>query len=332
MLAIGGGPPTVERMLLASEVQRGGSTERRPAGVRLCRRRTLAGTLGLLAWSLLAFGPARGSAATEAGGAAGEELAAWSARFTAEVDRRLDVPPDALQRYAALLAQVLAKTSVAEPAAQAFVLIDRSPQVQAGFVVVRMPGGDWYWLGAAPVSTGRPGRFEYFRTPTGVFAHTLDNPDFRAEGTFNEHNIRGYGVRGMRVFDFGWVEAERGWGPRGTSLMRLQMHATDPDRLEPRLGRAGSKGCIRIPATLNTFLDRYGIIDADYDAALARGDALWVLRADRQPIPWPGRYLVIVDSQVAKRPPWSPLPAAAAPPVAAAAPQHRSGAAGAPSC
>ncbi|HSE92298.1 MAG TPA: L,D-transpeptidase, partial [Methylomirabilota bacterium] len=250
--------------------------------------------------SLFAFGPARGSAIDARG--AGGEAAAWSARFAAEVDRRLDVPPNDQQRYAVMLAQALAQAGVSDRGAQAFVLIDRSPQVQAGFVVLRTPAGGWHWLGAAPVSTGRPSGFEHFRTPTGVFAHTLDNPDFRAEGTLNEHNVRGYGLAGMRVFDFGWVAAERGWGRGGTSLMRLQMHATDPDRLEPRLGRAESKGCIRIPATLNTFLDRHGILDADYDAALARGDVLWVLRADREPIPWPGRYLVVVDSQAATRP------------------------------
>jgi hypothetical protein len=36
-----------------------------------------------------------------------------------------------------------------------------------------------------------------------VFEHTLDNPDFRAEGTVNEFGIRGYGTKGMRIFDFG---------------------------------------------------------------------------------------------------------------------------------
>jgi hypothetical protein len=34
----------------------------------------------------------------------------------------------------------------------------------------------------------------------------------RTEGTYNENPIRGYGVRGMRAFDFGWVPAKRGWG------------------------------------------------------------------------------------------------------------------------
>ena len=50
----------------------------------------------------------------------------------------------------------------------------------------------------------------------------------RAEGTRNALGIRGYGERGMRVYDFGWVMGDRGWGTGGRSAMRLQMHATDP--------------------------------------------------------------------------------------------------------
>ena len=171
----------------------------------------------------------------------------------------------------------------------------------------------WRWLGATRTSTGRPGSFEHFLTPLGVFEHNLDNPDFRAEGTYNSLHIRGYGLRGMRVFDLGWVAAERGWGRGGISLMRLQMHATDPDVLEPRLGRAASKGCIRIPASLNSFIDRYGLLDEAYFEALVQGKTMWVLREDREPTPWPGRYVVVVDSQTTERPDWAALPS----------PQHR---------
>jgi hypothetical protein len=104
------------------------------------------------------------------------------------------------------------------------------------------------------------------------------------------------------------VQAERGWGGGGLGTMRLQVHATDPTVLEPRLGRAESKGCIRIPATLNLFIDRHGLLDADYEAALAAGRRLWVLRSDRSPIAWPGRYLVVVDSGRSERAAWAPLP------------------------
>ena len=160
-------------------------------------------------------------------------------------------------------------------------------------------------MGASPVSTGKPGRFDYFTTPVGVFEHTPENPDFRAEGTKNEHGIMGYGRKGMRVFDFGWQQAKRGWGRGGESPIRLQLHATDPGVLEPRLGGTESKGCIRIPATLNVFLDRRGILDAEYEEAMAAGKNFWVLGKDREVTPWPGRYLVIVDSERKVRPKWA---------------------------
>jgi hypothetical protein len=69
-----------------------------------------------------------------------------------------------------------------------------------------------------------------------------------------------------------------------------------------------SEGCIRIPASLNVFLDVHGVLDADYEAAEASGQRLWVLKRDRTTIPWPGRNLVIIDSQTPGRPRWSPLP------------------------
>jgi hypothetical protein len=106
----------------------------------------------------------------------------------------------------------------------------------------------------------------------------------------------------------GWVTTPRGWGDRHPSQMRLQMHATDPDALEPRLGTACSKGCIRIPAEANVFLDRLGILDADYERALAEGRSVWQLRSDRTPTPWSGRYLVVVESARPERPFWTVQP------------------------
>jgi hypothetical protein len=132
--------------------------------------------------------------------------------------------------------------------------------------------------------------------------------DYRAEGTRNALGIRGYGVQGMRVYDFGWVPGERTWGRGGISPMRLQMHATDPDILEQWLGERRSKGCIRISATLNVFIDRYGLLDADYERAASEDNHLWVLRPDRVPTVTPGRYLVVIDSMQRVRPDWSPPP------------------------
>lgn len=249
-----------------------------------------------------------------------------AAHFAREVPRRLAVPAEAQARYLALLQRALDGAGLTDLPPQHLLLVDRSPQVQMLAVLLRAPDAagavTWHWIGATPVSTGRVGSFDHFRTPLGVFAHTLANPDFRAEGTFNENGIRGYGAKGMRVFDFGWAQAERGWGGGGLGQMRLQMHATDPDQLEQRLGRADSKGCVRIPAALNQWLDRHAVLDADYLQAMASGHpgkAAWVLRADREPLPWPGRWLVIVDSGATERPGWAvPVQAPAARPRRAA--------------
>lgn len=235
------------------------------------------------------------------------QVDALRSRFTQEVAARIEVPISAQMAYAQRLDTELIHAGLGLERPQFVVLIDRNPSVQMVSLLLGQVS-NWHWVGATRTSTGRPGGFEHFITPLGVFDHSLLNHDFRAEGTFNSHNIRGYGLRGMRVFDFGWVLAERAWGRGGVSLMRLQMHATDPDVLEPRLGRPASKGCIRIPATLNTFIDRYGLLDEDYFRAEAQGRAPWVLRPDREPTPWPGRYVVVVDSEFMARPAWATLP------------------------
>jgi hypothetical protein len=237
-----------------------------------------------------------------------ETLNYWNDRFALEVDHRLDVPLADQESYISLLLQTLSLNKLESLKAQAFVVVDRSPLIQAAFVVLLNPLGQWHWVGATAVSTGKTGTFEHFLTPLGVFAHSLKNPDYRSEGTYNKNHIRGYGLRGLRVYDFGWQPAQRGWGVDGISQMRLEMHATDPQVLEPKLGQVASEGCIRIPATLNRFLDHYGLLDADYEAARVSGEEFWVLKHDRQVIPWPGRYMVIIDSKTVERPPWSPVP------------------------
>jgi hypothetical protein len=270
----------------------------------LLQRRSLLAALLLCPAAALRAQPATPpDAATEAA-----SLQAWSAQFARAVDHLLQPPPDVQQRYLALLQQALDTAQVDDRSPQAYVLVDRSPQVQAAWLVVRIADGSLHALGSTAVSTGKPGSYEHFVTPLGVFAHTMDNPDFRAEGTFNQNRIRGYGLRGLRVFDLGWQQAERGWGDGGSSSMRLQMHATDPAVLEGRLGTIQSEGCVRIPTRLNRFLDQHGVLDRDYEAALAAGDKLWLLPPGRPLLPWIGRYLVVVDSGTLQRPAWAPLP------------------------
>lgn len=229
--------------------------------------------------------------------------------FAHEVTRRLKVPAAEQRAYADRLQTALGEKVLGNLSGEYVVLVDRNASVQALFIYFRAtPSHTWQMIGASPVATGRPGEFDHFITPLGVFEHTPANMDFRSEGTMNENHIRGYGKRDMRIFDLGWAQGERGWGKGGMSQMRFQMHATDPDRLEPLLGIRHSKGCVRIPASLNIFLDHYGILDAEYMELVASGKSLWVLKSDRQVTPWAGRYIVVVDSGRKSRPAWAPAP------------------------
>ena len=231
-----------------------------------------------------------------------------AAHFASQVDRRLEVPELEQRRYAELLTATFANNRQALPASQYVVMVDRSPAVQAVMIYWVSGNAAFHFIGASPVSTGKPGQFEHFETLAGVFDHTAGNLDFRAEGTRNKFGVRGFGQKGMRVYDFGWIAAPRGWGDGHEGTMRLLMHATDPALLEPSLGIVRSKGCIRIPASLNTFFDRYGILDADYERAMVAGKKFFVMLATREPTPWSGRYLVVVDTKRTERPEWSPLP------------------------
>ena len=143
---------------------------------------------------------------------------------------------------------------------QLVVLIDRNPRVQEMRLALAITDTMWIIIGGTKVSTGKTGQFDKYITPLGVYHHTADILDFRAEGTRNENGIKGYGNRGMRIWDLGWFDAVKGWRSDGeTGEIRLQMHATDPEILEPKLGTPASAGCIRIPAALNRFLDFNGI-------------------------------------------------------------------------
>jgi hypothetical protein len=229
-------------------------------------------------------------------------------RYSTQVDKVLKLPELESQRYARLAAMALINANVLLDQPQYLVVVDRDPNVQALLLYWRSQHGEFRLIGASPVSTGRPGSFEHFETPLGVFDHNTENLDFRAEGTRNSEGIRGYGVKGMRIYDLGWQRVPKGWGDGAVSEMRLQMHATDPDLLEQRLGSLQSKGCIRIPATLNRLIDHYGLLDADYNQALRDGRSLWMIDTQRDPVPDPGRYVIVVDSGLQDRPEWAPAP------------------------
>jgi hypothetical protein len=187
---------------------------------------------------------------------------------------------------------------------QLLVVVDRNPDVQQMRIVLARPNGAWESLGGSKASTGQTGRRDYYLTPIGVFLHTDAILDWRAEGTFNANHIRGLGLKRMRVWDFGWQLATKGWGTgEDQGEIRLLLHATDPAYLEQRLGHPASKGCVRIPAAMNRFLDHYGILDSDYEQ-VAKADPRFeaLLLPTRAPTPLAGNALVVVDSSEPSRP------------------------------
>jgi hypothetical protein len=227
----------------------------------------------------------------------GREAVLLRAALGREVPHAVVDPPATEREWIDRSRAALAASGQRIAAPQLVVVVDRNPSVQEMRIVMARPEGDWQDLGGAKVSTGQTGRFDHYLTPTGVFLHTDAILDWRAEGTFNENHIRGLGLKGSRVWDFGWQTTVKGWGSEEEGQIRLLMHATDPANLERRLGRPASKGCVRIPAAMNRFLDRRGILDADYERA-AQIDRRFaaLLPADRTPTPLAGNMLVVIDS------------------------------------
>jgi hypothetical protein len=181
---------------------------------------------------------------------------------------------------------------------QLLVVVDRNPSVEELRIMMVAQDGPWQVIGGSKVSTGEAGRRDYYITPVGVFLHTDAILDYRAQGTFNENHIRGLGLKGMRVWDFGWQWATKGWrADKEGGDIRLLMHATDPKYLEQRIGRPASEGCVRVPATMNRFLDRHGVLDADYERA-AIDDVRYraLLMPNRVPSPLAGNAMIVVDS------------------------------------
>ncbi|MBW4024479.1 MAG: murein L,D-transpeptidase [Proteobacteria bacterium] len=176
-------------------------------------------------------------------------------------------------------------------------IVDRAPTAQLLAMTLARPDGDWQVLGTMHVSTGKPGRREHFKTPVGVLLNDGSEIGYRAQGTYNENHIRGLGVKGMRVWDFGWQTTDDWRTPGSTMDVRVEMHATDPAVLEQRIGRADSEGCIRLPDALNRFLDRHGIIDADIER-MAQTDAGYraLLSPELQPTPLAGDAVIVVDT------------------------------------
>jgi hypothetical protein len=269
---------------------------------------------GLLAASLASAGPGVPPPAPAASAVNSPQLATpldvaaeaekLRQALAAEVTHLIVDGPKGKDEWIARARAKIAASGLAINRPQLAVVVDCNPRVQQMRLVLALPEGEWDDLGGTKVSTGRPGGYEHFLTPIGTFLHTDRILDWRAKGTFNAHHIKGLGVQGMRVWDFGWQRAIKGWRSR-TKIgeIRLSMHATDPKYLAKRLGRPASDGCIRIPEAMNLFLDRHGVLDADYEQAAQHNPRFaGLLLPDRTPTPLAGNALVVVDSSESAEP------------------------------
>lgn len=175
---------------------------------------------------------------------------------------------------------------------QYVLFVDRNPSVQLATLLFVNSPDDLVVIGVEKVSTGNPARKGYFITPLGFFENSPKNMSYRALGTKNSKGWRGIGIKGSRVWDFGWVETRT--IKDEPYQIRLLLHATDPDFGEPRLGKVDSMGCIRISAKFNRFLDYFGILDAKYEDDKRVN---FVLLSKREPVCFPGRFVLVGDSK-----------------------------------
>lgn len=211
-------------------------------------------------------------------------------KFASEV-KTINIEKEELEQVINLTKTALQERQLTQ--SQFFVVVDANEKKQNAYLAYFDAESQNLNLSpvAAKVSTGSK-RSGHFITPVGWFENLPEYGSHRAEGTKNSNGIRGLGIKGMRVWDFGWQKAQAGWkNNEDIRDIRFQMHATDPSGLEARLGKPDSKGCVRVHTTMNIFLDKYGILDKKYEE---KGS--WVLHKDRQPVNNAGSLLLVINT------------------------------------
>ncbi len=210
----------------------------------------------------------------------------------------VSVPVDETNTAIADAKIIMAKSDVSINNPQVLLIVDRAVDVQRLWVMMAMPGNvPWSLIGAVKVSTGKPGRYEHYKTPVGVMHNDGSILGYRALGTKNKYGIRGIGAKGDRVWDFGWNTTQDWKVKNGVAIVRLEMHATDPTYLEPLLGKPVSEACIHIPALFNKFADHEGLLDREVSkmAQTDKADA-WLLGPDHTQTDFGGDKVVVIDS------------------------------------
>lgn len=207
------------------------------------------------------------------------------------------IAPDYTQVLKSEVTSYLSKTpeTFDKSVSQYFILVDAAFKKQNLLLAFWDSNTQTFQLSSnmTKVSTGRTGSVHHYITPTGWVEQIPENGTYRAQGTKNSNGIRGYGAKGMRVWDFGWQDATTGWLKKPeVRQIRMQMHATDPQFLEQRLGNPASQGCIRLSAETNQFIDSHAIIDKKIEDS----SQSWTLKKDRTPVSNQGSFVLVVNT------------------------------------
>lgn len=213
--------------------------------------------------------------------------------FTRIVGNVITVEPDYIQKTVMGIKQLFAING-GDTESQYFVYVDRNQLKQMIFVCfLDSQEKNISIIGIDRVSTGNQKRIGFFTTPCGIFKNTIEFFGYRALGTKNDEGWRGLGAKDSRVWDFGWQKTHK---KNQEFTIRLLMHATDPIFGEKRLGKVDSKGCIRISASMDKFLDHFGLLDKEYEANKNKKAVARLLKPDREPTLYAGKYLLVGDS------------------------------------
>jgi len=220
------------------------------------------------------------------------EIQALKEVFAQGIRSKIEIDGDYQIRIFQDALKKLIKANVIE--SQYFLYVDRHPQKQIIFVCFfDKEKKEILEIGRDRVSTGNSRRKGHFKTPINMFKNTINHFGYRADGTKNKQGWQGLGKKNSRVWDFGWQKIDKNGQ---TFDILLLMHATDPNYGESQLGKPVSKGCIRISAELNEFLDQYWLIDRDYERNKHPQKVQWLLRKNRTPVFYQGEYLIVSDS------------------------------------
>jgi hypothetical protein len=185
--------------------------------------------------------------------------------FREEVGHRLDVPHGEAMLYGSITEIQLPESWQSGKPPQYLLAVDKNPNIQAAFLYWRLMAGHYQLVGASPASTGAMPANE---TPDGVFERVTGNT--------------------VREVEFLTRQPSFIAGRMQQREVRLCARAADSATIET-LGQARSDGCVLLPPTLLSFIARHGVLDAG---------------RPRAELPYPGRYMVVVDSERAERPEW----------------------------